>query len=1730
MNPLLIARNLREEYLRLLKTHFNPRQQELKAAFNREIEKDGFLTREPFIALSQPYEIAPPIAELHPQARQRFAPISETPYQHQAEACRRILAGKPTVVATGTGSGKTEAFLMPIIDHCLRVHKEGENSLKAILIYPMNALANDQCSRIRKLLVGTDISYGRYTRDTKMFGSRPTDAPKNERVLRTEFRKNPPDLLLTNYMMLEYMLMRGDGRDIFKNHRVRFIVLDEVHTYHGLLGTDVACLMRRLREALRKVDSASEPLFIGTSATLLAGEEGDPNAGVAGFFTQLTGQETPADAVITETVRITTMPDGLKLPPSPAITEKELEDFDAEDSAEVRSLVFKLTGERPSDGTKIEEGWDRAALPYLLMQWLHNPISENEIVRLLAERPERSGVSEDDLRREIEAALLLGPCIPEASAVKLRPRVHRFLRGLAHFWRCTNPDCGKLLGERIEQCDECDSRALPLAMCRTCGWDFFMAKQGEDGTLGPWLYRGSDKETVFLFDPPTGRIEVEEEEDLSAEEEQVEGEGGATSEEREANGDESAEAGREAPEAYLHPKNLRLTDTPDDSTGEGFTLRPVRLHRGRGTHCPVCASRYGRFDIITPVSMGNSSALAHVSRVLMRDLPEPERKLLVFCDSRQDAAHQARFIEGVEGFLRLRRCVCAVLKDERDPHDFEWLVNAIYEGYITESVFSPSRKKDEQRRRKDEIEGQLLHEFVIAPRVRAGIERLGLVKVRYAGLEDDMVSEEFKRLCAEQNLLPDMAAHSLAVLLNEIRQRMGVNHVALTTRMYPNDKLSRRYQIKVNRQVGIPVAFLPPEQKSVSRASFKLISTWNAKGNQTSIQRLWRQFHAEYATPDSLEVCLRWLQDKEYIAWSRVGKHDESDEGFQVNLGMIEFEVGHSFLRCTKCDKVASNEPPGRPCPRAGCAGSMQNWDGPVAEGNLNALMAVENYAPALYAAEHSAAVSDDRRDEAERGFMDKVPARPNLLACTPTLEMGVNIGDLEAVAMRNIPPSPANYAQRSGRTGRASRMGIVVGFSRNTPHDGYFFDHPDEVIAGAIPPPRFNIKNLEAIGRHVRSLILEHAEIDFPSNLERFLTERGQLVDAQVNELVSKVQGAAPAAMQVAGKLWSDVPLVTTGWLDRIANRFPDEIRATLEQRAALLADAAEQVRKLGEKIELTMKERHAETGFRDLAIRLRKDNRYAYLPRVLAEAGSLPGYSFPADPGSVALGYDPDPVFGGRLQSQREFAPGQIVYARGGRWRVTGVALHRPGSTGALGQSMFDFTLCGSCGLANDPNRDFCGRCKAPIGDESGAGLPTFTAWDVGAFQAWEAEVAAETEEERLRSTFDIRPHPQADVGGTRFQIGAWALDLRQQESLWFVNHGLKKLDSGNEDKAESPGFRLCPTCGEYFNESDQANAAKRAKDKVNPKDARSQSNAHTTRCSGTPKDYSIGHKLRADTLRLYLPEIGKLGEEGVAWAWSFVHSIMQGAVRLFEIDEDDIEGHVLTHTTTGEGRQPYEEVLDILWIDRVIGGSGTLQRLATHFPRVAAAALQHLDGHDCPNSCYRCLRSYRNQRWHGLLDWRLALPYLRALTTEKVAEVGPVSTVTPVSPSEGPEWDEARAEGCESPQELRLLKAIRADGILGEPEKQHEVYDGNRLLTRADFAYLDCDPKMLIYVDGLKWHSGVKQRTHDNRITNKLQTLGFRVLRFLGTETHHAPMICVSQIKEARSLQPKPTSSAR
>ncbi len=1690
MNPLRIAEQLRADYLELLTTTFSPRQEALRRDFRTAIEREGFLTREPFVSLALPYGTGAALTELLPEVRHRFGLIAETPYAHQSLAARRIIAGEPTVIATGTGSGKTEAFLMPIIDHCLRAGRP--DGVKAILVYPMNALANDQRDRIRRLLNDTQISFGVYTGETRQWaGQRPQGIPDNERLTRSEFRAHPPDILLTNYRMLEYLLLRGDGRAIFNNHAVRFVVLDEVHTYKGALGTDVACLLRRLRAALGQAN----PVFIGTSATLQSGGS-DPRMGVAEFFSRLTGQPTPPEAVIREQTVVPAIPEGRPLQAAPDISAEDIASFNPDDHQRVLTMARRLTG-RVDSG--LEACWESSLLPYLLLNWLSEPLPLSAVTDRLATLQERVGCSMDALGREVRAALLVGPALPSGHPLRLRPRVHRFLRGLARFWRCTNPACGQLLDSGVEVCDACGCRSLPLALCRTCGWDFYVGREvdyaGSATAIVPWTGKRSTRLSAFIYDPPIA-VEVDPEE--------LPDEGDA----EDANGDDAG-AIPQIPETThrLCPQCLVLIPGSGERVcGCDSTLRPVRLLRGRGTNCPVCRSRYGRFDVITPVSIGNSSALTHVSRSLIRELPADRQKLLIFTDSRQDAAHQARFIEGAERLLRLRRFIHSALADFPESHDLRWLEERIYDRYVAAGDFTARCSRDERERRKRKLDGALLHEFVIAPNARQSLERLGLVEIRYSHLEEELESDEFHRIAHEHRLDLERAELAVKRLLDLLRTRRAVAHEALQRYMRGNDSMAREYDITPGREVGIPVAYREVGQTSEMRQSYKLFSSWNRTGMPAGPQSIWQQTLGGLGTEASIDAVFHWLMDgSRFLIRDRIGRNGDEVEGLLLPHDVIEIRVAETYTRCAICGRVEANGHPSVSCARPRCAGTMQSYAGPIMERNLHASLIAAAQAPSLLPGEHSAAVSEDARLEAEEGFK-RTPPNPNVLVCTPTLELGVNIGDLEGVAMRNVPPSPANYAQRAGRTGRESRTGIIAGFARGTPHDGYFFDHPEEVISGAIPPPRFTLENLAAIERHVNSLVLEEAALEFASNLEPFLTDRGALIDTNVNELVQRLEHAAPHAGTRARAIFGTVAGVTEGWLASVASGFPGRVRNALVQRGALIADAVRRMTELGSRVTLNRSEEITEASYRRLAQKLREDYKYAYLPTVLAEAGLLPGYAFPGDPGSLSLGLDPDVVFAGRLQAQREFCPGQTVYARRHRWTVRGLALHRPGALGTgHGPEQFAYTECAVCGLAQ-PSNNNCRRCNAEL---SGANQE---AWDAAAFQAWLNEVEPDSEEERQQGAYDVRAHPQRDVAAQSWSVGSWRLESRQQEQIWWINHGVFDTESerdGERNGGRPEGFRLCPNCGELVRQSAPPPAEPR-RGRRQVRDPRAQQDPHAQRCNGEPREVALGHQARADTLRLVVPGLEEQGDDGVAWAWSVGTALLEGAQMNFELDIDDLDLIVLT-ARDAEGRQ---RALEISFVDKVLGGSGVIESVVREFRAVAQAAVRHLEGHECPTSCYRCLRSYRNQRVHRLLNWRLAMPYLRVAA---MCDVQPVTVPEPATPGQGPDWDEARREGCESPLELTLLRSIRTAG-LPEPLKQHELRDSQgRVITRADFAYVT-PRRVLLYADGLQFHSSLRQRIHDVRQTNLLQAEGWRVMRFLGPQIRANPTDCVRQIRAA------------
>jgi len=811
---------------------------------------------------------------------------------------------------------------------------------------------------------------------------------------------------------------------------------------------------------------------------------------------------------------------------------------------------------------------------------------------------------------------------------------------------------------------------------------------------------------------------------------------------------------------------------------------------------------------------------------------------------------------------------------------------------------------------------------------------------------------------------------------------------------------------------------------------------------------------------------------------------------------------------CALCGTLVGHGAQGDRCPKPRCNGRLGAPTNISESRDTDVQTILADDSITLHAEEHSAAVGPEKRDEIETSFQSQRSAENpdpvNVLACTPTLEVGVNIGALEAVSMRNVPPSPANYAQRAGRTGRRTRMGIIHTFAQSRPHDGYFFDHPGEMISGEIPPPRFNLENREGIARHIHSVVLEVAGLSYEKNLASLIDAEGDLIEEKCAALIEDIKAAESVALDRAITALRDLTL-DPAWIEDRVRETKTLVGDAISRRAEAVKVAFQKLKLLGAAETAALKREWERWRRLCLGLRLGGENdQSAYLPRLLAESSIIPGYAFPRDPGSVTLGFDSSAIFSRRVQAQREYAPGQIIYARGLRWKVQGVAMFRPDQVGSSGLRPIPYKQCG-CGQANLDDTNYCVRPNCGLPLDSATRFYT----DVASFYSTEQNVDPLSEEERSQESVDSRPHPLYDGLRTLYSLGDPAgdgltLTLSEQERIRQINHG---RSSPRVRGDEVIPYRICEQCGRAFEPPSEVKMrGKRGQEMPTELRASDAELNHAKRdgCSGKIVDIALGHEFRADTLRLPVPlGLQQAGEAGVRWAWSVGAALLQGAVRHFALDPDDLSVYVLSSSNDDENPSAFE----VLLIDEVIGGSGIIPEIVQNFASVARAALEHLSDHDCDTACYRCLRTYRNARYARFLAWRSALGFLENAAAQ------PLERKTVEDRTRGDQdtaaWIEARSEGCGSPIELILLNALRGAGV-PEPEKQYNLTRSNgSLISSADFAWPQ--QRVLAYVDGLRYHSTKGGRECDARITRQLQADGWRVERFLGSEVWKDPSGC-------------------
>src|SRR5258707_1284149 len=526
MQPFGAVEQIKKKYQRFVETSFPIKDPTLRTQFSNLIEREHLLWQEPHISLSRPYLPGSTLQELvdtgYLDKRLLSIPFFHTKkpgqgrvYYHQQEAIKRLTTlrdHKPqnTLIATGTGSGKTESFLIPIINHCLQHPEPG---IQAIIIYPMNALANDQLTRLRDLLGGTGVTFGRYTGDTESEQRAGNEnIPDEERVTRQQIRHNPPQILLTNYSMLEYLLVRKQDRQIFERPPLRYLVLDEIHTYVGVLGAEVACLIRRLKE-----HAGLEPgmlCCIGTSATLASKErstESDPSLSLIKFARELFGEsfDVSEQSIIREHYqKFSPVPDDIPLWLTPALSDTFFLQIDSGEEEDVRRLAtqFQINVKAGLKGqaffTALYDALQERPIFAKFEELLKKPTSLDKLVDWLHHHKDRQNASREQLEQEVAAILLLGFCARRFNAEtgefepRYNPKIHMSVRSLTPLTmalQIKNGD-GKVFaaGETEYHDQETSSSsgtfraqpqaALPLAVCRSCGSHYLKGyfEQDED--------------------------------------------------------------------------------------------------------------------------------------------------------------------------------------------------------------------------------------------------------------------------------------------------------------------------------------------------------------------------------------------------------------------------------------------------------------------------------------------------------------------------------------------------------------------------------------------------------------------------------------------------------------------------------------------------------------------------------------------------------------------------------------------------------------------------------------------------------------------------------------------------------------------------------------------------------------------------------------------------------------------------------------------------------------------------------------------------------------------------------------------------------------------------------------------------------------------------------------------------------------------------------------------------
>jgi very-short-patch-repair endonuclease len=1706
------------EYRRFLLSTYRLADPRLREQFESHIKQADVLVKGPYVTLANDFAKEHTLKQLHDLGvghkdlqRLKWSFGENELFLHQEQSLRRVeTLQRNAIVKTGTGSGKTEAFMLPVISAVLKMRAEGVKGTKAFLLYPMNALANDQLCRLRNLIrdSGVGVTFAMYTGESESVAAtlgEPVEG--NEFIRRTEIREQQPDILLTNYKQLEFLLVRKEDRTLF-SPSLRFLVLDEIHSYRGALATEIACLIRRLKARAGVGEGSLR--CIGTSATVSQGAGGDEALGE--FAASLFGEPFSPEDVIGETLVVKPPPSHTYQPPLAKLRPEEILNFDHEDDAKLADLVARITGQSLSSSgsmpQKIRAALEGNQLVALLERECRQPRSLGELIEVLKTSPESAkALTDQELRTLIEAYLLVGSVGTEKDPPSLRPKLHTFFQGVYDVGLCMNPACRTLVRDGSETCPKCQSAVRPAALCRTCGQDFVKVRfdEADPTKTHPNDEFSSDEDTGFIT--PCVHVEQASDDDDDDDEEN-----GEKTRKRQSHTKSRLKL---LPKFVCHQTGRVYEEMPSGSAASTVTVQQVM--RGRGNTCPVCNSTYTRGDILTLLRSGAASSNSVLATHHLDKLPAKERKLLIFADNRQEAAHQAGYMGDRHRQFAVRHAIEQVVRDTGTTGlALNIIAHKLLEKFQEMGLARRKLSSDEQRFWRKALEFEAAGEFCRATHQRISLENLALVEVQYEFLDQLASDSRFKESCERVGLKISDGAVLVRAVLDLMRRHRAVafdfyqRYLDLTKEPW-SVLVAEPYSVAISEHERTAQYFMldRPEavrSASVSGCKFNPLVKDSDRGGLGGIMRL---VVKKARVPDAqAEGWVRALVDllREYeilepaaILPATVRRAIGGRVPLQIASRVIRLVSATTGFKCAKCQIW-------RPYRSLACYATSRCSGG--VDDLKPATVNKEGYYERLYTAdvprrliamEHTAQIDQGERAKCENAFKE---GKIETLVCSPTLELGVNIGDLPTVLLRNCPPAPANYLQRAGRAGRTLRIGFISTFCGAGQHDRHCFDDPAWLVRGEFRPPAVKLDNGRILERHVRSFVLEELSHEFPRMMAEFVDDLDRpsaLTTERITGLLEEVKTNANALVAASLTTFGKHDEVDQEFFSGVVHKMPEDVQRTLSNwfdRIKRIFEEFEFYRRITADRQAKQKAASRERAYRELTT----DNQTAYTLNYLSNDGLLPSYQFPTDTFSLEPGVNDTPTLRRPAWvALFEFAPGNLVYANGhklksirayfeGRNRAAAAGTEA-GNLEASGR-VRPFCFCGKCGFASEEVVNSCPHCDEPNPMKR----------DVAFIESFEAEQNTQitsAEEARQRVYFERKENLVRD-GGNKAIIHPYPfshLEYRKHSRLLVSNWGKKRGMDGDGEM-----FELCPSCGKHH----PAHMTNRETERWDED--------HAKRCNGHPRAYVLGYEFSADALVLPVAKRLFRDDETQAFCRTLGTALVAGAAELLELEADEIA--FFSHPEPGAGAT-------ITFYETVPGGAGYLTTLAARLPEWAKVSVDRLFAHECSGACYGCLKSYRNQPFHHLLNKNLVRDALFQFSThERLGE--PFEAAANQGLKLSNKWIEGNVPAPEETPtrdtviERKLFEAIANGGRLPVPVKQREFRSGDVLVTVADLAYEA--EKIAIYCDGFAFHETPEKLAADAQKRNHLQSQGWLVLTFWGQTILRSPQRCEEQIWRA------------